>query len=546
MKGDGAKMAEEDLIFGKNRHMFGGIEPSNMRTFVVKKINDRARIKAELPFDTIVDNQLLCTVKGAVIRRKESGYPVDEFDGDLVADITSSGIIWDDNFDTTKTQYYAAFPYSAQGVYNKGNSNRFKLEVSTDIVLGFDINLSITDPEDRVTYPDTVYNKTFTPAHMNYTSDQFEYGGWSDPIAKSIFMPKPVSLSISDSDGVVVKYLNENDYTKFEDGSSTSGSYFIMMQWPKIYTHREVVNGVYKFRCASSKIDSDWDCWCNYDKNNNIIENFYTAVYMANSRLISQSYNYATSESSVTPYNFASPVQAIGHATRSSQNHSTNDDWCVETLADRLLIQDLLIMMAKSTDCQTAYGKGNCDNSSKLANGTMDTKGLFWGSNDTTHGVKVFGMENFWGNYKRLVVGYVNGESGTIYVKLTRGTHDGSTASDYSTEFVPDTANNNCIIGNGYLSLTNVDISTQATAGYISNTITQPYGRFPIYPPNGSSTVYEADYIALTDNSNLYNTVFGGDNTSGVKAGPFCIESTIQNHSNNTKCYMAISCKPCK
>ena len=24
-------MAEEDLIFGKNRHFFGGIEPSNMQ-----------------------------------------------------------------------------------------------------------------------------------------------------------------------------------------------------------------------------------------------------------------------------------------------------------------------------------------------------------------------------------------------------------------------------------------------------------------------------------------------------------------------------------
>ena len=28
-------MAEEDLIFGKNRHFFGGIEPSNMLVFSV-------------------------------------------------------------------------------------------------------------------------------------------------------------------------------------------------------------------------------------------------------------------------------------------------------------------------------------------------------------------------------------------------------------------------------------------------------------------------------------------------------------------------------
>ena len=29
-------MAEEDIIFGKNRHFFGGIEPSNMITFSAK------------------------------------------------------------------------------------------------------------------------------------------------------------------------------------------------------------------------------------------------------------------------------------------------------------------------------------------------------------------------------------------------------------------------------------------------------------------------------------------------------------------------------
>ena len=32
-------MAEEDLIFGKNRHFFGGIEPSNMLTFTVLCFN---------------------------------------------------------------------------------------------------------------------------------------------------------------------------------------------------------------------------------------------------------------------------------------------------------------------------------------------------------------------------------------------------------------------------------------------------------------------------------------------------------------------------
>lgn len=54
-------------------------------------------------------------------------------------------------------------------------------------------------------------------------------------------------------------------------------------------------------------------------------------------------------------------------------------------------------MMARSTECQTAFGYGRCNSSNSIAPGTMNSKGMFWGSNDKTSGVKVFGMENVWG-----------------------------------------------------------------------------------------------------------------------------------------------------
>ena len=75
-------MAEEDLIFGKNRHFFGGIEPSNMLAFSVAVESGVVKVTATLPNDTVVNNQTLCTVEGAIIRRKTTDYPKDEFDGD--------------------------------------------------------------------------------------------------------------------------------------------------------------------------------------------------------------------------------------------------------------------------------------------------------------------------------------------------------------------------------------------------------------------------------------------------------------------------------
>ena len=59
-------MAEEDLIFGKNRHFFGGIEPSNMLAFSVAVESGVVKVTATLPNDTVVNNQTLCTVEGAI------------------------------------------------------------------------------------------------------------------------------------------------------------------------------------------------------------------------------------------------------------------------------------------------------------------------------------------------------------------------------------------------------------------------------------------------------------------------------------------------
>lgn len=121
-------MAEEDLIFGKNRHFFGGIEPSNMLAFTahggMPQGQYRVFITATLPNDTVVNGQTLCTVKGAIIRRKTTDYPKDEFDGDLVADIKESTTFMDSGLSSTGTYYYAAFPYTTQGVYNRNKSNR--------------------------------------------------------------------------------------------------------------------------------------------------------------------------------------------------------------------------------------------------------------------------------------------------------------------------------------------------------------------------------------------------------------------------------------
>ena len=507
-------MAEEDLLFGKNRHFFGGIEPSNMRTFNASSnyvsATNTARIKltGQLPTDTVIDGQTLCTIAGVIIRKSTSDYPEDEFSGTAVADVKPNFAlenpynfsIHDADVTIGITYFYAAFPYTKQGVYNRNRANRAKAKAATYTYLfGYDLVVGTNNANTRVTYPSNVDNVNYTAAKMNYSSGKFDYGSWPSTVGEK-FMPKPCMLSY---DGVVKEYLNQDDYTKKTDGtaSSVANTAFLgnaMMEWGKIYTKREFVDGVYKFRCSDIPLGDDWDCWCNYDKNNNEIDHFYTPIYFgssSNSRLrsISGQGNYVNNTAT----------------TELSLARANGDGWCTEVLVDRLLIQDLLVLMAKSTDTQTAYGtgRGASGNTSAIGQGTMNSNGLFWGSTNQTSGVKVFGMENWWGNLWRRTAGWINA-NGTQKVKLTQGTHDGSTATDYNLD------------GAGYLTLAGAT-PAGTSGGYISYMKSDlPYGRIPV-TASGSSSTYETDGLWF-NNGQVDYALVGGRWYDALLCGAYC------------------------
>lgn len=545
-------MAEEDLIFGKNRHMFGGIEPSNMKKFSSSVMGGKINLVCQLPSDTVIDGQTLCSVAGAVIRRKTTGYPVDEFDGDLIADITSDLTVQDPNVELGNAYYYAAFPYSKQGVYNRSKNDRTMCDFGADhYIFGYDLNLADENPATRVTYPSDVLNYGFTPAKMNFSKGTFDYGSWPDTPGNN-FLPRPCILSYA---GTVLQYLDPNDYTKKYNSTETSdvsnpdSGGNAMMEWPKIYIHREVVNGVYKFRCSDLKFEDDWDCWCNYDVNNNIIDHFYTSIYPGvravdgthTDRLrsisgysIDNPTDSIITESSITSATIATYYD--WYAKGNKPNRSTNGGWNVELLADRLLIQDLLVLMAKTTNCQEAYGMGTTSTLMADKNGELDKKGIFWGSSGVGYAVKVFGMENWWANRHRFMLGLCAMSKYYfkyyLRIKITHGTHDGSTGNDFYSDL-----SKYITVGLDEAQSKNVLLNQE---GFISNIhFDSPFGRTL---PNagkyglttdvtGSSSTYETDYVktimsAPNVSSDEYHYVayvgYSSKDTD-YSSGPFCL-----------------------
>jgi hypothetical protein len=389
-------------------------------------------------------------------------------------------------------------------------------------IFGYDIESNDPNPANRVTYPEGVDNTGFVSAYMDFASDTFNPGGW-DLTPGNGFVPQPCMLNY---DGTVAYYLDPNDYTKKEDGTASdvadanfSGN--AMVEWPKIYTHREEVDGVYHFRVSDFPQTTAWECWCNYDKNNNEIDHFYTPIYFGS--------NVSSKLRSISGRTNLVSVTANTEITYAKAN---GDDWYTEVLSDCLLIQDLLVMIAKTTAIQEAIGHGRSasTNSAAIAQGTLNTKGMFWGSNDRTSGVKVFGMENWWGNVWRRIAGWIN-DKGTQKVKLTRGTKDGSTVAEYNTA------------GSGYLIVAGATL-TGTSGGYISAMKSEAYGRIPV-AASGSSSTYEADGLWFNVTQSNYAFV-GGQWQSALLAGPFCALLTYAPSSANTALGAALSCKPTK
>lgn len=301
-------------------------------------------------------------------------------------------------------------------------------------VYGFHIDSSESDPSDCVTYLADATG--FTPAHMDFVNDQFIWGSWKN----AFFLPRPCMLKY---DGTVDYYLDPDDYTKKEDGTAsdvaddTYGGN-AMMEWgqngKKIWykivpdANDNTSASVY---IADHSVDSGYHAWPFINNQGVLVDHFYTPIYNGtidgNGKLRSISgKGYSALCQSKTPQQ---------EMTAARLNNPGSDIlWNTEVYCDIILIDLLLILMGKSTGCQAVFGTGRCGQSntpsSMLGTGTMDNKGLFYGTSASTGGVKVFGMENWWGNRTARYAGHALINNVHKY-KMTFGRQDGSSVDGF-------------------------------------------------------------------------------------------------------------------
>ena len=413
---------------------------------------------------------------------------------------------------------------------SNGSDNTSETEVIVDtlkiynialkIIYAVHINMTEADPDSAVTFPSGYDNSDFSDnAYMDLSGGSFHYGNWAD----AFFMPKSCMLKF---DGTVDYYLNEDDETKKEDGTPSDVANInyggnAMVEWGKIYFgfKGDADGNGYTFIVSDSPSEG-LDCYCNIDANGSEIDHFYTPKYFGSN----DSSNRLRSISGQSNYVSQPGTTELSHAK------ANGNGWSTECYGDWTLIKHLLVLMSKSLNTQAKYGYGRCNasNSTAIGQGTMNGKGRFWGDNSQTNGVKIFGMENWYGNIWRRIEGYVTNSNGVQLVKMCYGTRDGSTADGYSTG------------GTGYVSMG----TTSGTSGSGIQTmhVNNKCGVVPkALTGNTSPTTYFSDGHWY---ENSCYAVVGGAGTDGLRVGAFYSYIAYAVSEALASFGAAVSCKP--
>ena len=474
------------------------------------------------PDDTVIDNQVLCTWAKTIIVRKSGSLPENEKDGTVVAINTTRNAYdltpFEDTLPDEENDYfYRAFPVSVNGVVNLDPRNRFG-----QMVFEFIINQNDSNPATCVKYLGE--NKDFKPAFMNYSTGKFDYGDWGNAFFMSMF--KPCMLN---PDGTIKHYLNPNDYTTQADEvtpsdvANTSQTANAMAEIGQIWISEEEINGLIHVKIANQKVDNSFDCYTHLKPDGTLRDVIYRSIY-----------DGCNISNKIRSLSGQAICKTVAGDTQINYAKANGTGWDVDEYNVRRLINYLLILIGKSLDTQTVFGTGRYSggsnsNNNQLNTGTLDKKGMFFGDN-ANGAVKVFHIENWWGNIWKITNGVIQ-KNGKLLYKMCEGTLDGSSVENYNTD------------GTGYID-SGVTASGTVSECYIKRMVLVPgIGLVPTADGGGSSSTYFCD--GWWSNSTVIGFArFGSSPANGFLLGAFAFIVSVAVSYSSWYCGVSLSYKP--
>lgn len=340
---------------------------------------------------------------------------------------------------------------------------------------GVSIDLTNQNPETAVTYTDDTVGMTGGDVAWD-----------SQNIFKDI---KPCVLK----NGVVQYYLNPNDFTKKADGTAsdiTSGNAGdVMIEIPKTGFKINTSGNILTIKVTDNPAAGadGFKYYAHTRSTEGDKSKLYIGAYLG----WKDESNKLRSLSGKTPQ----ASQTIGtFRTQAQANGSGYDQVSFYPLT---LLQCLFLIKYKNRDSQSALGRGYVDgNSAKINTGGTNAKGMDFGEGTGKLQMKLFGIEDFWGN----LVWWIDG-------LFSDGSRNMLTAFDNFND-----------TGSGYTS------RGQGATTDIGNYMSKPQGSsetgFIAKEVSGSATTHFTDGSVLNA-SRLPS--FGGYFASGNSTGVYCL-----------------------
>ena len=460
-----------------------GIAPSNVVGAKVKVGNQKLTISWSDPNNTVVGGQTLCTWKGTKLVQKVGSYPENAKDGILLVDNQIKDKYKDSGFEIPglvngQTYYFALFPYSDTGSINLNVENRLTGKPQPFRKMTVKINLSNSNPATCMTYADDA-------AEMIPGSADWD----------AFFGHYPCLFK----NGQEVGKLKRDNFFKFEDGRSadiTSGDAGdVMIAFPRRGVKISTSGNIVTVSMTDDPDNSEFKYYA-HTKKKARKEVFYLGAYKG----------WKDGSNKLRSLKDKAPTtnQTIGtFRTQAQANGSGYEQSAFFQLTFR---QVMYLLKYKNLNSQTTIGQGyvKSGQSSPINTGGSENYGMdseiIKKSNpsymtDQGHHVKLFGLEDFWGNIWEWIDGLVTDSSRNILTAT--GSFNDS--------------------GSGYDNNGNAGSSSNV-GGWMSRPNGTTELGFTIKEAKGSETTYFSDSAGLSAG---YVAYFGGDWSRSSYAGAF-------------------------
>ena len=295
--------------------------------------------------------------------------------------------------------------------------------------------------------------------------------------------------------------------------------------WFKFEVDEKFLQHVY---IANKQVDESYHCWTHINKFGRLVDEIFIMIYQP---FKDTTYKGTTNMPLLRSISGQKILinnngnDGLAWAANNNMYVTGGANWDYMDYSMYQMVPVLLTLIGRSTNSQTTFGYGR-GSSANATTGEADEKGLFYGT--SANGMlKIFGIENFYGNYWKRINGCCYSTTDGLLIKMTETTQDGTTVSGYNTT------------GDGYLK--DIGTMTGSSGGYASQAKLTENGIFPISTTSGSATTYFCDGFWWR---NLAYAQFGGSNYDNTLIGCYALnlDTTITYESQYVS--NSLSCKP--